>query len=160
MVHDDAIKWEHLRRYWPLVRGIHRSPVNSPHNGQWRGALVFSLICVWINGVIIARLVTWDAIAPIITSLQWCRIAWFVLFVALLQKLLMWSLEMGITGKWSQSMGPYPDHRLLYIMDSRWDGSERWVTSRERQGISIYGSFDCLFKSLFRLIANWWPNSH
>ena len=30
--------------------GIHRSPVNSAHKGQWRGALVFSLICVWING--------------------------------------------------------------------------------------------------------------
>ena len=29
---------------------IHRSPVNSPHKGQWRGALIFSLICVWING--------------------------------------------------------------------------------------------------------------
>ena len=24
-------------------------PVNSPHKGQWRGALVFSLICVWIH---------------------------------------------------------------------------------------------------------------
>ena len=23
---------------------------NSPHKGQWRGALVFSLICAWING--------------------------------------------------------------------------------------------------------------
>ena len=33
-----------------FVRGIHRSPVNSPHKGQWRGALMFSLICVWING--------------------------------------------------------------------------------------------------------------
>ena len=32
-----------------IVRGIHRSPVNSPHKGQWRGALMFSLICVWIN---------------------------------------------------------------------------------------------------------------
>ena len=26
------------------------APVNSPHKGQWRGALMFSLICVWING--------------------------------------------------------------------------------------------------------------
>ena len=36
---------------FPFVRGIHRSPVNSPHKGQWRGALMFSLnlICVWIN---------------------------------------------------------------------------------------------------------------
>ena len=28
-----------------IVRGIHRWPVNSPHDGQWRGALMFSLIC-------------------------------------------------------------------------------------------------------------------
>ena len=49
-IHDDVIKWKHFPRYWPFVRGAHRSPVNSPHKGQWRGALMFSLICVWING--------------------------------------------------------------------------------------------------------------
>ena len=48
--HDDVIKWKHFPRYWPFVRGIHRSPVNSAHKGQWRGALMFPLICVWING--------------------------------------------------------------------------------------------------------------
>ena len=48
--HDDVIKWKHFPRYWPFVRGIHWSPVNSPHKGQWRRALMFSLICVWING--------------------------------------------------------------------------------------------------------------
>ena len=32
-----------------FVREIHRSPVNSPHKGQWRGALMFSLICAWTN---------------------------------------------------------------------------------------------------------------
>ena len=42
-------QWKHFLRYWPFVRGIHRSPVNSPHKGQWRGALMFSLICAWIN---------------------------------------------------------------------------------------------------------------
>ena len=47
--HDDVIKWKHFPRYWPFVRRIHRSPVNSPQKGQWRGALMFSLICVWIN---------------------------------------------------------------------------------------------------------------
>ena len=47
--HDDVIKWEHFPRYWPFVRGIQRSPVNSPHKGQWREALMFSLICAWIN---------------------------------------------------------------------------------------------------------------
>ena len=33
--HDDVIKWKHFPRYC---------------KGQWRGALIFSLICVWING--------------------------------------------------------------------------------------------------------------
>ena len=42
-VHDDVIKWKHFLRYWPFVWGIHRSC-------QWRTALVFSLICAWING--------------------------------------------------------------------------------------------------------------
>ena len=54
-IHDDVIKWKHFPRYWPFVRGIHRSPVNSPHTGQWRGALVFSLICAWINGWVNTR---------------------------------------------------------------------------------------------------------
>ena len=48
--HDDVIKWKLLPRYWPFVRGIYRSPVNSPHKGQWLGALMFSLICARING--------------------------------------------------------------------------------------------------------------
>ena len=47
--HDDVIKWKHFTRNWPFVRGIHRSPVNSPHKGPWRGALIFSLICAWTN---------------------------------------------------------------------------------------------------------------
>ena len=48
--HDDVIKWKHFPRYWPFVREIHQSPVNTPHKGQWHGALMFSLICTWING--------------------------------------------------------------------------------------------------------------
>ena len=49
-INVDVIKWEHFPRYWPFVRGIHRSPVDSPHTGQWRGALMFTLICARING--------------------------------------------------------------------------------------------------------------
>ena len=48
-LYDDVIKRKFFWRNWPFVRKIHRSRVNSPHEGQWRGALVFSLICVWIN---------------------------------------------------------------------------------------------------------------
>ena len=54
--HDDVINWKHFPRHWPFVLGSHRSPVNSWHKGQWRGALMFSLICAcalicacWVN---------------------------------------------------------------------------------------------------------------
>ena len=50
VLHDDVIKWKHFPHYWPFVRGSHRSPVNSPHKGQWCGPLMFPLIYAWING--------------------------------------------------------------------------------------------------------------
>ena len=46
---DDVIKWKHFSRYWPFVRGIHRSLMNSPHKSQWHGALMFSFIYTRIN---------------------------------------------------------------------------------------------------------------
>ena len=45
IVHDDVIKWKHFPRYWPFVRGIRRLLVNSPHKGQWRGALAQVTLC-------------------------------------------------------------------------------------------------------------------
>ena len=47
---DDVIKWKNFPRNWPFVQGIHWSPVNYPHKGQWSGALMLSLICARING--------------------------------------------------------------------------------------------------------------
>ena len=69
--HDGVIKWKHFPRYWPFVRGIHGSPVNFSHKGHWRGALMLSVICS-LNKQLskkIVRLVIWDAIALIMTSL-------------------------------------------------------------------------------------------
>ena len=65
--HDSVIKWKHFPRYWLFLRGIHRSPVDVPHKGQWRGALMFSLICAWANGSVIRR---WFA-TP--SRLLWCH---------------------------------------------------------------------------------------
>ena len=50
IVHDDVIKWKHFPRSGHFMWGIHLSPMNSPHKRQWRGALMFSFICAWING--------------------------------------------------------------------------------------------------------------
>ena len=71
--HDDVIKYKHFPRYWPFVRGIHRLSVDSPHKGQWRGALMFSLICAPEQTIKQTNKtpVIWDAIAIalIMTSL-------------------------------------------------------------------------------------------
>ena len=50
VTHNDVTKWKHFPRYWPFMKGIQRSSVDSPKKGQWRGALIFSLICAWTNG--------------------------------------------------------------------------------------------------------------
>ena len=44
------MKWTLFPRYRPFVRGINRWPMNSPHKGQWRGALYFLWPAPWING--------------------------------------------------------------------------------------------------------------
>ena len=49
-LHNGVIIWKYCPRYWCFVRRIHRSPMDYPHKGQWRGALVFSLISAWTNG--------------------------------------------------------------------------------------------------------------
>ena len=69
-LNDGVLKWKLFQRYWPFVWGIQRPPVNSHHKGQWRGALMFSLICAWTNGWVNNRGVIWDAIALIMTSLS------------------------------------------------------------------------------------------
>ena len=69
--HDDVIKWKHFPHYWPFVKGTHWSLVDSPHKGQWRGALMF----LWSAPEqtfeqTIEMPVIWDSITLITTSLQ------------------------------------------------------------------------------------------
>ena len=47
---DDYQIKKHFPRCWPFMRGIHWSPVDSPHKGQWRGFFYVSLICAWTKG--------------------------------------------------------------------------------------------------------------
>ena len=69
-LHNDVIKWKHFPRYWPFVRGIHRSPVNPRTKASdvelW--CFLWSALEQTVKQTI-ARLVIWDAIAPIMTSL-------------------------------------------------------------------------------------------
>ena len=70
--HNDVIKRIHFPSTGLFVRGIHHSLVDSPHIGQWRGALMF----LWpapqqtVKQIIETPVIS-DAIAFILTSLQW-----------------------------------------------------------------------------------------
>ena len=48
--HDDIITWKHFRVTVLLCGEFTGSLVNYPHKGQWRGALMFFIICAWTNG--------------------------------------------------------------------------------------------------------------
>ena len=51
-IHSNVLSplWRHqMESFSALLALCSPVPVNSPHKGQWRGALMFSLICVWIN---------------------------------------------------------------------------------------------------------------
>ena len=118
--HDDVIKWKNFPRYWPFVRGIHRSPVNSPHQGQWRGALMFSLICTWINGWVnnreagdLRRHGAHHDITVMINIINHCL--WF-LFRDILRCSIIW-----------------PSTGLLRLVDPQHDGASQ-VTSFWRHG--------------------------
>ena len=60
---SEDLSFIHLPSWWrhqmetfsallALCAGKSTVPVNPPHKGKWRGALMFSLICAWINGCV------------------------------------------------------------------------------------------------------------
>ena len=73
-------KWKQFPRYWPCQVGIHRWSVDSPHKGQCRRALMFSLICAPQQTVdqTVETAVISDAIAFIMTSL-FCHSLWAII---------------------------------------------------------------------------------
>ena len=74
-LHEDVIKWKHFPRYWPFVGGIHRSPVNSPHKGQWRWALMCSLICA-LNKRLSKQSWGWLFETPSLLLWRHCNVSW------------------------------------------------------------------------------------
>ena len=135
--HDGVIKWKHFPRYWPAVRGIHRSTVNSPHKGQWRGALMFSLICVWINawvnnheaGDLRRHRAHHDVIVMMSTALVLTRaprIFWFQWFLnqqksfssstmPISVPILLWNSIQILSLVWSMV-----NEKMLYILNNHW----------------------------------------
>ena len=49
--HHDAIIWNHFLHYWPFVKGIHQSLVDSPHKGasNVECSCAFYLLLTWTS---------------------------------------------------------------------------------------------------------------
>ena len=68
---NSIMTWWHFPSYLPFVRGIHRSPVNSPHEGQWRRVLMLSLICA-LNKRLSTQSWGWWFEMPLCSSWRHC----------------------------------------------------------------------------------------
>ena len=92
--YNDIIKWKHFPCYWPFVRGINWSPMNSPHKCQCRGALMLSLICACTNDWVNNRAARWVETQ---SRPLWCHCNYHtrytILLVPMTQPSTQWSRE-------------------------------------------------------------------
>ena len=49
---DIKVLEQHMFANYLHIMTSSNGNMNSPQKGQWRGALMFSLICVWINDLV------------------------------------------------------------------------------------------------------------
>ena len=52
MTHDEVMKWTHFSQYWPFVREIHLSPVDSLYKGPMMQSFDISIdnsLCKLLN---------------------------------------------------------------------------------------------------------------
>ena len=137
---DDVIKWKHFPRYGPFVRGIHRSPVNSPHKGQWRGALMFSLICA-LNKRLSKQSWGWGFETP--SRLLWrhCNAksmndptewGWMDHIYALGTKYTTMTNSYVYTTWYAVSFMPCTVSCLSYTIIYSWGSPSRWLSARRQ----------------------------
>ena len=114
---------------------------NSPtalHKGQRRGALMFTLIYAWVNAwVNNGEAGIWDAIAPIMTSLQWLCAVCLAIFLREKHDVtsnLPWKTPQSLGGLMAQSIGtvrcghaPFIFFALLSIFRDKLPNSKRIV---------------------------------
>ena len=178
--HDDVIKWKHFPRNWPFVRGIHRSPVNSPHKGQWRGALMFTLICARINGwvntreagdlrryrphydVIVMTMEPFQFMDMVIILIPWSRTTFWVPFKCILLKFIKCIL-ITISLKFASQGLIDKGSALVFLLG--WESllNQRWLDSVTHQGKSIIRrrrKWRFRWIKYVSLIFWWWLSVH
>ena len=142
-IHDDVIKWKHFPRYWPFVQGIHRSPVNSSHKGQWRGALIFSFISTSINGRINNRKagdLRRNRVHYDVTVMYWD---------AYVHGHSCWTTDVGFFKATCLGFCNFSPPQDIFHLVLLLESSLQWRYNG-RDDVSNHQRFDCLLNRLFR----------
>ena len=136
--HDGVIKWNNFRATGALCAGM----ANSPHKGQWRGALMFFVICTWTNennrvnnrdaGDLRRHGTHYDVLVMVLQHMTY-----------LLFNVSAWAHQIGITLYWVDAYDPEGDgsyvhsHTGIALPYVNWaSGEPNYVTS-DKCGIMI-----------------------
>ena len=160
---NDVIKWKHFPCYLPFERGIHRLPVNSPHKGQRLGALVFPLICAWINGWVnnreagdLRRHRTHYDVTEIILMIIICTNMHIFYINAHLQFIFTSQIVYEL-----RCIAVFHRRSLDFFLNkiSSWTGHMYGLTPNLRKSTKYLTLSSCLFFSLkWKLVNSLWPS--
>ena len=148
-----VIKCKTFSALLAFVRGIHPSIVNSLHNGLWRGALMFSLICTWIDSWVNNR----EAV-----DLKCNRAHYDITVMFYVDSDAIWCLTTSqkILRYWLMVPSHYLNHGWLNMNDVPYHLLSKWFHRKySRQHLLRCVLKLHIFKSLRPSDAIWWHRS-
>ena len=141
--HDDVIKWKHFPRNWPFVREIHRPPVNFPHKGQWRRALMFFFIYAsindWVNNHEAGDCKTpawslWRHRNASLNSLWSSDVIWCYGHVHNVSGNVLMPFNVGLFIHWTLSFKRFPSRKRIW----KWIMKNTCFQNRSHRNIHVY----------------------
>ena len=154
-------------RNLPFLRRIHRSTVNSPHTGQWRGALMFSLICAWIDdwannrdaGDLIHHCALYDV--TVMIDIFWCLTSLSKILISQKRKWTRaWVLKIcGRMSKWQNGSFKY-NHQANgqpFITKNSWYVCVWWNFNATIIQMVLGISLDPWWRHQMELFPRYWP---
>ena len=152
--------------YWPFVRGIRRSPVNSPHNGQWRGVFFYLRLnkrlskqprrrwfetpsrSLWRHCVMVKI----KADGKILADMICCRIwSWSPMPCAII------GFDHGLPCRVkNMAIGPQCEkHGPRDSVDKNWGRRPRFLSLLRPEGHVFHTAWETMIKSYYSTLTDW-----
>ena len=127
---DDVMTWKGVTG--PFVRGIHRSPGESPTKGQYCGISCF----------------LWCQLAQTLEQTVRLPLIWYTIIFMLRCLDAKWMHDRDLLFTCRKSMVGW-NHILPALQQRNWSNPVQW-RHNERDGVSYHRRLDCLLNRLFR----------